>query len=58
VPERRDIGWLLLTEGRAAEAYAELQPVHEDLCLLYGPDHPDAREVADALARLRLSGAG
>jgi serine/threonine protein kinase len=55
---RRDIGWLLLTEGRAAEAYAELRPLHEDLCLLYGPDHPDAREVADALARLRLAGAG
>jgi hypothetical protein len=47
---------LLLSEGRAAEAVAELQPLYDDLLVVYGPHHEETREVADVLARLRLAG--
>jgi hypothetical protein len=53
---RRNIGMLLLSEGNVTEAVAELQPLYEDLCLVYGPRHEETQEVADALARLRLAG--
>jgi tetratricopeptide (TPR) repeat protein len=53
---RRNIGMLLLSEGKAAEAAAELQPLYEDLRVVYGPSHEETREVADVLARLRLAG--
>jgi serine/threonine protein kinase len=53
---RRNIGTLLLSEGNAAEAAAELQPLYEDLCVVYGPHHELTQEVADMLARLRLAG--
>jgi hypothetical protein len=52
---RRNIGILLLSEGRTAEAITELDQLYEDLCVVYGPDHEDAREVAGVLARLRLA---
>ncbi|MEU8262956.1 hypothetical protein AB0C02_20290 [Micromonospora sp. NPDC048999] len=52
---RRNIGILLLSEGRAAEAMDELQPLYDDLCVVYGPQHEETREVADLLARLRLA---
>jgi hypothetical protein len=55
---RRNIGMLLLSEGNVAEAAAELQPLYEDLCVVYGPRHEETQEVADALARLRLAGGG
>ncbi|MEO3746721.1 serine/threonine-protein kinase [Plantactinospora sp. B5E13] len=50
---RRSIGLLLLSEGREAEAVAELQPLHDDLLLVYGADDEETREIADILTRLR-----
>ncbi|MEW2384047.1 serine/threonine-protein kinase [Micromonospora sp. NPDC047707] len=52
---RRNIGMLLLSEGKAAEAVDELQPLYDDLCVVYGPQHEETREVADVLARLRFA---
>ncbi|MET8525599.1 serine/threonine-protein kinase [Micromonospora sp. NPDC005172] len=52
---RRNIGMLLLAEGKGDQAVAELLPLHEDLMLIYGPDHQDTREIGDVLARLRFS---
>jgi len=54
---RRNIGILLLAEGRTAEAQQVLQPLHDDLALVYGSDHEDTREVADILTRLHIAGA-
>ncbi|MET7821627.1 serine/threonine-protein kinase [Micromonospora zamorensis] len=53
---RRDIAMLLLAEGRGDQAKAELMPLHEDLNLVYGPNHEETQEIADVLARLRLTG--
>ena len=50
---RRNIGMLLLTEGSVERALDELVPLHEDLSLVYGPDHEETREIAEVLARLR-----
>jgi tRNA A-37 threonylcarbamoyl transferase component Bud32/tetratricopeptide (TPR) repeat protein len=52
---RRTIAILLLADGRPAEAQHMLQPLHEDLILVYGPDHEETQEVADLMARLRLA---
>ncbi|MGS2617750.1 tetratricopeptide repeat protein [Micromonospora sp. LZ34] len=52
---RRNIGMLLLSEDKAAEAADALQPLHDDLCVVYGPQHEETREAADVLARLRLA---
>ncbi|MFF0108065.1 serine/threonine-protein kinase [Streptomyces hirsutus] len=51
---RRDIGMLLLAQGRAAEAFDVLDPLHADLCLVFGPDHDLTAEVAETLAVIRL----
>jgi hypothetical protein len=53
---RRNIATLLLAEGDTVAAVAELTPLHEDLVVLYGPDHEETREIAGILARLRASG--
>ncbi|CCH17802.1 serine/threonine-protein kinase [Micromonospora lupini] len=55
---RFNIGILLVSEDKAAQAADELQPLHDDLCVVYGPDHELTREVADLLARLRLAADG
>ncbi|GGV85106.1 protein kinase [Streptomyces griseoloalbus] len=57
---RRDIGMLLLAQQRAAEAYDVLEPLHADLCVVYGPDDELTAEVAETLAviRLDLDGSG
>ncbi len=55
---RRNIGMLLLSEGRTAEAASELRPLHDDLLVVYGEHHEETREVADVLARLRLTASG
>ncbi|WP_079084871.1 serine/threonine-protein kinase [Streptomyces dysideae] len=52
---RRSIGMLLLAENRVPEALEVLQPLHEDLSLVYGPTHEDTREIAEILARIRLA---
>lgn len=50
---RHNIGTLLVSQGKDAEAAEELQPLHEDLLVVYGPQHPETQEVADLLALLR-----
>ena len=51
---RRDIGMLLLAQGRADEARALLEPLHDVRNLVYGPEDEMTLEVAEALAVLRL----
>ncbi|WJD97200.1 serine/threonine-protein kinase [Streptomyces antimycoticus] len=50
---RRSIGLLLLSEGRRSEAQGVLDALHEDMCVVFGEDHEETREIADLLARLR-----
>lgn len=52
---RRAIGFLLLSEGRYAEARDVLEALHQDLCLVNGPDDDETAEIADALTRIRLA---
>ncbi len=49
---RRSIGFLLLAESRLTEARAMLEPLHADMCVVYGPDDDETREIADALIRI------
>lgn len=51
---RRDIGMLLLAQGRTAEARSVLEPLYEDLCVVHGPGHELTVEVAEILAVIRL----
>ncbi|MFC8592412.1 serine/threonine-protein kinase [Streptomyces atroolivaceus] len=51
---RRDIGMLLLAQGEAPEAQLILAPLHDDLCLVYGPTDDLSEEVAEALALIEL----
>ncbi len=51
---RRDIGMLLLAQQRAAEAFDVLKPLHEDLCVVFGPHDELTAEVAETLAVIRL----
>ncbi|MDG4829313.1 serine/threonine-protein kinase [Solwaraspora sp. WMMD1047] len=51
---RRDIAMLLLAEWDIEQSMAELKPLYNDLCVLYGPDHDETREIGDILARVRL----
>ena len=51
---RRNIGALLLSEGDTSAAAEVLEPLYQDLCVLYGQDHEDSQEVNAMLARLRL----
>ncbi|MBT2525995.1 serine/threonine protein kinase [Streptomyces sp. ISL-99] len=51
---RHNIGMLLLAQGRAAEAREVLEPLHQDVCLVYGPDDEMAGEIAEALSVIRL----
>ncbi|MET9683962.1 serine/threonine-protein kinase [Streptomyces coeruleorubidus] len=51
---RRDIGMLLLAQGRAADARVVLEPLHADLDVVYGPADELTAEVGEALALIRL----
>ncbi|MFF7837478.1 protein kinase [Streptomyces ossamyceticus] len=51
---RRDIGMLLLAQGDTAQARQFLAPLHDDLCLVYGPEDELTVEVAEALALIGL----
>lgn len=51
---RHNIGMLLLAQGRAAEARQILEPLHEDICMLFGPEDEMSLEIAEALAVIRL----
>ncbi|MER6259051.1 protein kinase [Streptomyces sp900105245] len=52
---RRAIGFLELSEGRLVEARRMLEPLHDDMCVVYGPDDEDTVEIAEALARIHLT---
>jgi hypothetical protein len=45
---------LLLAQGRTEEARHLLEPLHDDLCLVYGPEDELTVEAAEALAVIRL----
>ncbi|MFG2295593.1 protein kinase [Streptomyces sp. NPDC048603] len=51
---RRDIGMLLLAQGRAPDALVLLEPLHADLNVVYGPADELTAEIAEALALIRL----
>jgi tRNA A-37 threonylcarbamoyl transferase component Bud32 len=51
---RHNIGMLLLAQGRTAEARQVLEPLHGDLCMVFGPEDESAAEIAEVLAVLRL----
>jgi Flp pilus assembly protein TadD len=51
---RHNIGMLLLAQGRAAEARQILEPLHQDMCMVFGPDDEMTVEIAEALAVIRL----
>ncbi|WP_199808391.1 hypothetical protein [Streptomyces sp. NRRL S-1022] len=40
--------------GRTADAFAVPDPLHADLCLVFGPDDELTAEVAETLAVIRL----
>lgn len=50
---RRDIGELLLAQGRLAEALAVFEPLRDDLAVVYGPDDEQTSEVEEAIALIR-----
>ncbi|KUJ38387.1 serine/threonine protein kinase [Streptomyces sp. NRRL F-5122] len=52
---RRAIGFLELSEGRLVEARRMLEPLHDDMCVVYGPDDEETVEIAEALTRIRLA---
>jgi len=51
---RRDIGMLLLAQGQPGEAIGVLEPLHADLCMVFGPDDELVAEVAEILSVIRL----
>ncbi|WP_327315767.1 serine/threonine-protein kinase [Streptomyces sp. NBC_01235] len=51
---RHNIGMLLLAQGRAVEARQVLEPLHQDMCMVFGPDDEMTVEIAEALALIRL----
>ncbi|WP_330306287.1 MULTISPECIES: hypothetical protein [unclassified Streptomyces] len=52
---RRAIGFLELSEGRLVEARRILEPLHDDMCVVYGPHDEDTVEIAEAVARIRIT---
>lgn len=52
---RRDIGMLLLAQGRTEEAGDVLEPLHADLGMVLGPDDEMTAEIAEALSLIRLN---
>ncbi|MFJ9360762.1 hypothetical protein [Streptomyces mirabilis] len=49
------IGFLERSEGRLVKARRMLEPPHDDMCVVYGPDDEDTMEVAEALARVCIT---
>ncbi|MEU2228601.1 hypothetical protein [Streptomyces sp. NPDC018347] len=54
VERRHNIGMLLLAQARAAEARQVLDTLHQDMCMVSGPDDGMTVEIAEALAMFRL----
>lgn len=52
---RRTIGFLELSQERLDEAQRILEPLHDDMCVVYGTGDDDMVEIAEALARIRLT---
>ncbi|MFC8310224.1 hypothetical protein ACFUMJ_14300 [Streptomyces olivaceus] len=52
------IGMLLFAQARPAEALHVLEPLHEDLCLVYGPTDEMTAGVAETLAVICLDANG
>lgn len=50
----RDIGMLLLAQGQAVEAHRILRPLHDDLCLVFGPGDEMTEGIGEALALIGL----
>jgi hypothetical protein len=50
---RRDIGELLLAQDNLVEALAVLEPLRDDLVVVYGPDDEQTSEVEQAIALIR-----
>jgi len=53
---RRDIGMLLITEGRTTEAKSRLRALVDDLDVLYGPGHEETQELNAILAQIDSTG--
>ncbi|MFE9465529.1 hypothetical protein ACFYNW_17975 [Streptomyces virginiae] len=51
---RHNIGMLLLAQNQAAEARQVLEPLHQDMSMVFGPDDEMTVAIADALALIRL----
>jgi tetratricopeptide (TPR) repeat protein len=51
---RHNIGMLLLAQGRTAEVQQVLEPLHQDMCMVFGPEDEMTVEIAEALAVIRL----
>ncbi|MFE1951979.1 protein kinase [Streptomyces sp. NPDC059524] len=51
---RHNIGMLLLAQARTVEAREVLEPLYQDLCMVFGPEDETAVETAEALALIRL----
>lgn len=51
---RHNIGMLLLAQGRTVEARQVLEPLHQDMCMVFGPDDEMTVEIAEALALICL----
>ncbi|MET7460509.1 serine/threonine-protein kinase [Nonomuraea sp. NPDC005501] len=49
---RRSIGTLLAGEGDVTAAREVLNPLFDDLCVLYGPNHEETQEIAEILRYL------
>ncbi|MGI5163397.1 protein kinase domain-containing protein [Spirillospora sp. CA-253888] len=49
---RRDIAMLLLAEQRIEEVVPQLRELYQDMAVLYGPQHPETREIGDLIRRL------
>ncbi|MET8412547.1 hypothetical protein ABZV34_31425 [Streptomyces sp. NPDC005195] len=49
------IGFLERSEGRLVKARRMLEPPHDDMCVVYGPDDEDTTEIAASLARVRIT---
>lgn len=52
---RQSIGELLFAQGRAAEARDVVEPLYQDVCVVYGTEHEIAAELAESLDRIRLA---
>ncbi|MGW9029360.1 hypothetical protein ACWGQ5_35605 [Streptomyces sp. NPDC055722] len=52
---RRAIEFPELSEGRLVEARRMLEPLHDDMCVVYSSDDEDTVAIAEALARIRLT---